>query len=556
MPVKDIRVQDRGSFFDDSFFKDSWDDFDTAMQRVLDRFDDHGIKGGNKSRPQCQDMYRKIRTNQIDDDMYASQAIHVTEKDGRFQVVVDVRDFNPTDLQVKVVDEKVILEGRYDKVSEDGKSSSSKAFYREFMLPPEADIDLISTALSRDGILTIRAPRKEGIPPPVDEKTSASQFIQSALNDHRYGNGSRYPHGYESSEPYDTLPKDVKDRLVLSDKDSGRGSATASPIPSSSGFSNTPSCASPAPSDIGSSASTEFDPRIRSDFRGAQNPPGTQGPHGNYSYPQNQMNISRSQPKKSSAAVGSGGTASISVKEEDGKRTLTSEKSSLVQQKDGFLESKEVAAEVTEKDSQAARREAITRMMKTDEDPEGRFKKSEAADASDVSETCVKHLPDGSVVTVKKSSTSTSNFKTSFSSGGVPGQSLFDSDFPVGFGPMPSLMNRGPSLISQMSSDSLSSNMSNFSDMSNFSRFSDMSSFPDMASGFPSRNPFPDRNPFPERFSTFSNFPAFTTTNQAQHMDETHETKEMPNTQSSHMKKTFTSSAQNTYSSNFDNMKF
>lgn len=44
MPVRDIRVQDRGSFFDDAFFKDSWNDFDTAMQRVLDRFDSYGIR--------------------------------------------------------------------------------------------------------------------------------------------------------------------------------------------------------------------------------------------------------------------------------------------------------------------------------------------------------------------------------------------------------------------------------------------------------------------------------------------------------------------------------
>ena len=41
MPAKDLRVVDRGSFFDDAFFKDSWDDFDFAMKRVLDG---HGTK--------------------------------------------------------------------------------------------------------------------------------------------------------------------------------------------------------------------------------------------------------------------------------------------------------------------------------------------------------------------------------------------------------------------------------------------------------------------------------------------------------------------------------
>ena len=34
-----------------------------------------------------------------------------------FQAVIDVKDFNPRDLQVKVVDERIVLEGRYDVVS-------------------------------------------------------------------------------------------------------------------------------------------------------------------------------------------------------------------------------------------------------------------------------------------------------------------------------------------------------------------------------------------------------------------------------------------------------
>ena len=37
-------VQKSTSFFDDAFFKDAWEDFDTAMQTVLDKFDDKGRK--------------------------------------------------------------------------------------------------------------------------------------------------------------------------------------------------------------------------------------------------------------------------------------------------------------------------------------------------------------------------------------------------------------------------------------------------------------------------------------------------------------------------------
>jgi len=155
-------VQKSTSFFDDAFFKDAWEDFDTAMQTVLDKFDDKGRKITSGSRNECRDVYRNIRSSKIDEDLYTSQALQVTEKDGRFSCVMDVKDFTPTDLQVKVVDDRVVVEGKYEKKSEDGKSSSSKSFHKEFNLPACANLDLVSTALSKDGVLTVRAPKKEG----------------------------------------------------------------------------------------------------------------------------------------------------------------------------------------------------------------------------------------------------------------------------------------------------------------------------------------------------------------------------------------------------------
>ena len=40
----------------------------------------------SSSRSNCQDLYRKIRSDKINEDLYASQALQVTEKDGKFQV--------------------------------------------------------------------------------------------------------------------------------------------------------------------------------------------------------------------------------------------------------------------------------------------------------------------------------------------------------------------------------------------------------------------------------------------------------------------------------------
>lgn len=177
-------VQKDMSFFDDAFFKDAWEDFDTAMQTVLDKYDDKKTKITTGSRTSGLDVYRNIRSSKIDEDIYASQALQVTEKDGRFSCVMDVKDFTPSDLQVKVVDDRVIVEGKYAKKSEDGSSQSSKSFHKEFNLPGCANLDLVSTALSKDGVLTVRAPKKEGseIVPASDGtvKKSSSSMEESS----------------------------------------------------------------------------------------------------------------------------------------------------------------------------------------------------------------------------------------------------------------------------------------------------------------------------------------------------------------------------------------
>jgi len=41
---KIMSLVQRESFFDDDFFKDTWGDFDTAMQTVLDKYDNKGLK--------------------------------------------------------------------------------------------------------------------------------------------------------------------------------------------------------------------------------------------------------------------------------------------------------------------------------------------------------------------------------------------------------------------------------------------------------------------------------------------------------------------------------
>ncbi|KAK7072286.1 hypothetical protein SK128_012760 [Halocaridina rubra] len=70
-PGKSLNVMQRERFFDDSFFKEAWEDFDRAVQQVLDKFDNRGLKVNQGSRSECRDVYSKIRSNKIDEDLYA-----------------------------------------------------------------------------------------------------------------------------------------------------------------------------------------------------------------------------------------------------------------------------------------------------------------------------------------------------------------------------------------------------------------------------------------------------------------------------------------------------
>ena len=53
------------------------------------------------TRPACRDAYNELRLAKIGEDLYASQALQITEKDGKFHAVMDVKNFNPKDLQVR-----------------------------------------------------------------------------------------------------------------------------------------------------------------------------------------------------------------------------------------------------------------------------------------------------------------------------------------------------------------------------------------------------------------------------------------------------------------------
>ncbi|XP_048416527.2 heat shock protein 30-like [Stegostoma tigrinum] len=87
---------------------------------------------------------------------------HSEDKDGDgFSVSLNVQDFPPEELKVKVFGRKVLVTGKHEKKCDDGSGSYKykyEMFRREFQLPEDVDAEALRCCLSQDGQLKVQAP--------------------------------------------------------------------------------------------------------------------------------------------------------------------------------------------------------------------------------------------------------------------------------------------------------------------------------------------------------------------------------------------------------------
>lgn len=75
-----------------------------------------------------------------------------------FQVSFNVQWFQPNEVNVKVQDNMVIVEGKHEE-RQDKHGFISRHFTRKYVLPKEVDAAQLESTLSSDGILTVKAPQ-------------------------------------------------------------------------------------------------------------------------------------------------------------------------------------------------------------------------------------------------------------------------------------------------------------------------------------------------------------------------------------------------------------
>nr|AIU47035.1 heat shock protein [Phenacoccus solenopsis] len=82
----------------------------------------------------------------------------VSNQKDQFKVNLDVQQFKPEEINVKVVDNYVVVEGKHEE-KQDKHGFISRQFTRRYRLPENVQQEKITSTISSDGILSIVAPK-------------------------------------------------------------------------------------------------------------------------------------------------------------------------------------------------------------------------------------------------------------------------------------------------------------------------------------------------------------------------------------------------------------
>merc|ERR1711912_107299 len=208
-----VPVTMRDFFFDDPFFKNSWEDFDkvrdamfTESRDMWKKFDDDfrnmacmstNIMLESDSQQQQQEaisnntesssnrslmrqdsksrwengwmfprrwMLPALNTDfPTNMDIFKSKdndVIRVKEDDTKMEISLDTSQYRPDELKVMVSDGVLTVEGKHEEKAEDGSKMVSRQFSRKYSLPASAKGEEVVSNLSSDGVLVITAPKQ------------------------------------------------------------------------------------------------------------------------------------------------------------------------------------------------------------------------------------------------------------------------------------------------------------------------------------------------------------------------------------------------------------
>ena len=101
--------------------------------------------------------------------MQSSGQSEVKNDKDNFKVMLNVKHFKPDEVEVKVVDNCIVIHGKHEEKT-DEHGFIQREFTRRYVLPEGAEAETVKSSWSPNGILTIEAPKKAIEPAPSNER--------------------------------------------------------------------------------------------------------------------------------------------------------------------------------------------------------------------------------------------------------------------------------------------------------------------------------------------------------------------------------------------------
>lgn len=161
-----LREQINMSLISSLFGRNWWDVYDYPSS-IFDQHFGTGLLERDLLPPTMYHGYLlRPRTMQA---MQSSGQSEVKNEKDKFQVMLNVSHFKPDEVEVKVVDDYVVIHGKHEEKT-DEHGFIQREFTRRYMLPEGTEAETVKSSWSPDGILTIEAPKKAIEPPPSNER--------------------------------------------------------------------------------------------------------------------------------------------------------------------------------------------------------------------------------------------------------------------------------------------------------------------------------------------------------------------------------------------------
>ncbi|CAG0919982.1 unnamed protein product [Notodromas monacha] len=113
------------------------------------------------SQPSIDDMFMPM-------DYWSPMWNRALTEDG--EVILDVKQFKPEEVNVKTLDKFVVIEGNHEEKEDEHGSSIERHFVRKYLLPEGVKPESVSCSLSSDGVLSISAPKQAALEAKSEER--------------------------------------------------------------------------------------------------------------------------------------------------------------------------------------------------------------------------------------------------------------------------------------------------------------------------------------------------------------------------------------------------